>query len=455
MGLNFDTTNVDKLWMNATTSADEKQKKYVLHLSHGRLSCIPLSETKCIDRALARIGFGSLNLKKIALEIQKHGDKVSAALGNNKEHFYKQLYVKCHQYNDNGSMLRSLISTISSPIVVAISLKFNMCSSATAQKDTTYGGKDEANCDISYADQERSMAFVLDGAGHNNSEMKKVLKTHADEFIKNYNQLDIKICKSMKDAEFLIAAELKKFAKSLASDTTAVTSKYGDDASALSSNPGLLPAFSFTQAVHIDGKQLLLSMQSADTAILIKKADGSFIDSLSNRKGDLNGFGSPECNYKITATALDKGDTIVIYSDGVGEFLTMDQFKEIITTVNDPEKYLEECKKKILDISAESNRKFVNEKLTEDIFSVLKDTRSSEFSSYNGTTLDEAKKFILNNGDLINFCKDAIYKKTGEKAPHGPENGIRGANGLPLKYHSSDTRDTGAHDDISIATLVA
>ncbi|MBS4169177.1 hypothetical protein [Parachlamydia sp. AcF125] len=107
----------------------------------------------------------------------------------------------------------------------------------------------------------------------------------------------------------------------------------------------LHPAMSFAQPIRIGPHYYLLTVELADTLVAIKKANGTFDTSLVASRPDRGlGIGT----IKVHATLIGVGDTIIAFSNGIGEFLALEECKEIISR-SPSSRLLENFKIKIIE----------------------------------------------------------------------------------------------------------
>ena len=155
----------------------------------------------------------------------------------------------------------------------------------------------------------------------------------------------------------------------------------------------LKPAFSFAQIAQVGDQRFLFASQCSDTMLLIKKSDRTFDTSLAVRRPDFglgDMIGKSQRRIPTTRTPINAGDVVYGFSDGIGEFLTMEECQVIILKNEDPSLLLSELKAKIIE-----------------------------------------------KGDGV----------SGNQSVRG----ANGANGRSLKFHNWDNR--GLHDDISMFSL--
>lgn len=305
----------------------DPREKYVLALDKNSLNIIPLSQTFFFDRVKAWFGFGPLSLNRIAQFISQHNEEINNCLiiGRIQEDFYKKLTGKCLAYNSHH---RHLFSRIPNSTLAALQKHVPLCSVASFSKDQTYHSTLElGNVDFSYANKKLGFGYIIDGAGHDNIHMAMVLNKMLTGFNKSYkNALRSQTFDTVESARQFLADELNKLANTLASNRRII-----DPNGSTFEDRGYHPAMSFAQTIKIGSQYHLLSAELSDTMLIIKKANGTFDTSLIEKREDL-GLGSGTINVKVTPLA--RGDTIIGFSDGVGEFLTLKECKEIILKIH-------------------------------------------------------------------------------------------------------------------------
>jgi hypothetical protein len=342
----------DESLVNFLSSSSEK---HVLILKNNTLNIVPISETNLLDRLSATFGFGPLNLNSIAKFISKNVEQINFKIKDSTQQatFYEKLRNKCTLYNT--AMHRFLSFTkICCSALQAIDKQIPMCGFAIAQKDQTYHGDGKGNVDFSYANKKLGLGYVVDGSGHNHPLMKEVLGEILDKFNRSYEQ-------EFTSRNFEGIASIKEFLKSKLINL-GETIKENNQPIKISEHKlqegnvkkelyylkDYLPGMSLAQVVKINDQHHLLSIEFSDTALIIKKADGSFDTSLLKKRdnfgvGDVRGK-----NVEVRVTEIGPGDQIIGFSDGIGEFLTLDEWQEVVKNTKDTEHLLGNFKEKIL-----------------------------------------------------------------------------------------------------------
>lgn len=220
---------------------------------------------------------------------------------------------------------------------------------AWAGKDKTYNhGTPESNCDFAYANAQHGFGFILDGSGHNDIDMAKALNPLYETF-----------CKYTPSNAKTLAEHKAAFVKQVSSFATAVyqnetLNKLGRG------YPSTCPAAVFAQIVEVDAERLLLYVQCADSSILIQRRNGEVIGS---RTTDDYGLGDKTKTIEslLQAIPLQPYDRVIGISDGIGEFLTLEQCKEILNGYkqNEGASLLDAFKNAVIASKNESNEKGV------------------------------------------------------------------------------------------------
>lgn len=311
-------------------------EKYVIQLENNSLRVVKLKETSIWQRVAAWFGFGNLNLKNIENVIAKNENLINLNEPDQKI-FYKKFSKKCDSFNK-----RHFFSKINKNALRILAKKSALCSMANFETDTTYQpGLVNGNVDFCYANAKLGFGYVLDGSGHNNSLMQPVLEKLLNSFNQSYElALKEQSFEDLNSAQQFVQAQFESLAQKMQEDKSIVSSNY----SFTLSDPSMQPAISFVQIVVIDHKFYVLSFDLGDTALIIKKADDSFDHSLNIKKGNI-GLGSGKIEIKIAP--IQSGDTIYGFSDGIGEFLTLEEIEEII--LNNPSDLIGKFKKTIIE----------------------------------------------------------------------------------------------------------
>jgi hypothetical protein len=375
---------------NSETATNSKS---VLRVKNNVLSIVPLKETTFFERIQAWFGFGPLSLSNISDFLSRNIGQIQRTpelTGTEKQNFFDKIHVLADTYNKHHTICK--IKPLALDKILGASTVFY-------HKDATYnteGIKDKVIDDVSYADAKRGFGYVVDGTGHNNETMATVLDKIFTSFNKLYTSAYDEIeFNTSEEYQHFIQGQIQNLGLSIHNEPEPVLDDPRKPGMTHMDDDTLKPAFSFAQLGKIGNQNILFSCQYSDTMILIKKANGNFDETLA--KG-VNGkarddFGIGTQNQRpspVIATTVEPGDIVYGFSDGIGEFLTLEECKECLSANIDP-----------------------------------------------GTLLDELKEKILS--------------RSGQTQPSFDQR-IKAANGKTLKYHDWD--DKGLHDDISLFGLV-
>ena len=378
----------------------DHQAKYVLRLKNQVISIVPIKKTRLFERVQAWFGYGPLSLKNISSFIQNNYTSVHLSLGRDVQPFSEKLIHKIQVYNQSHKTNPVSQSVIN---VLKIHTENPLVQFACAQKDQTYLS-DEGNADFAYVNQKMGFGFVVDGSGHNNALMARTIDQLFNEFVDDY---ETKLAKeglffsSYADQRALhrwkkvLNHQLSHLEKKISENTIDLT-----DGRSMANDNSFHPAFSFAQVVKLSsGMRYLLSAQAADTCLLILKADGNYDTSLlANNTGNSGiGYclGENPLNKHVTLvqTALDEGDTIVGFSDGIGDFVKMTDFKKILE--ENPPNFMQRLKNHILEEGADYTEEERNVKLPEGELTVS-GRKYLKYHSYDKASLhDDISLFVL------------------------------------------------------------
>lgn len=343
MRINFDTTHIENF-------LNDSSEKYMVTLNENSLRFVPLRQTSIFHRIAAWFGCGPLNLNNIANFISHHNEEINQKLTPaNQILFYQKLIGKCLHYNSNYI---HAFSHVPNSVLNAFEKHVPMCSDAFFSKETTYHSREDGldgNVDFSYSNRRLGFGYVVDGAGHNNPYMQPVLQELLRKFTQSYEQaLESRKFKTIESAQQFLTDQLGQLARTLTSDSRPIHKN-----SSTFEDLSYHPAISFAQTIKIGSSYYLLSVELADTMIVIKKANGTFDTSLATSRTDF-GLGSGTIN--VHTTPISPGDTIIGFSDGIGEYLTLEECTEIISS-SMPSNLLENFKDKIIDKGKEFTKR--------------------------------------------------------------------------------------------------
>lgn len=311
----------------------------MLRLKKGKLEVVTRSETTGWQRFLKWVGVGSLSLKRISNYIHEHPEGLKTRdwkheikgaeegsepedveLEDLAEEPLKQEEIEnfainlCNQYmtyNANRSINKVKFQN------------FEEISSLTgyslAQLDNTYEKEDvveknQNNIDFSFAHALNEFAYVADTAGHNDE--RQLYRPAMSELYSNFNETYATALKKKK-FKFKTLEEAKNFVK-------VQVNQLSNGLIALAKRDA---AFSLAQVVNIDENLHLVTAQVADTLVVIKRGE-EFI--LLNTH-DSNAPGLMHMNsVEVKSTPIFLGDEMFIISDGIGKFITLEKFQEVI-----------------------------------------------------------------------------------------------------------------------------
>lgn len=343
------------------SKTDSNENRSILRLDKNQLTIIPIAQTSLFERVQAWFGYGPLNLSNIASYISQNSEELkltsdSTLTPEDKQRFIRKFSHICANYNQHHFIRKVEMSTLNN-------LKH---AKAFAAIDATYKTNVKGIDDVAYANGIYNFAYVADGTGHDNEMMSKVLNRIFSKFNQKY-VTELKEEKKKFNLESqesftnFVKKQLTELGDAIHNETEPVDVEDPKRPITHMQSETLKPAFSFAQIVKLDDKRLLVSAQFSDTLLLIKKADGSFDISLAKSGNDF-GLGNQQPKDKddvvkrqkntettMKVTPLEVGDTVYGFSDGIGEFLTLEECQKIITDNQDPALLLSELKAKIIE----------------------------------------------------------------------------------------------------------
>ena len=349
ISFNFNTDNIE-CFLNKKPN----QEKHVISLSGNTLRFVPISQTSFFHRIAAWFGFGPLSLNRITHFIVEHNKAIDQQIKNpeNTAAFYKNLFRKVLVYNQNlhHSCHKVQTSTLD---ILKVKVRKDQCSYALASKDTTYNthaNGPDGNVDFSYVNQKLGFGYVVDGAGHNNPLMQPVLKNILDEFNQSYEEAFAhQKFITIDDAKGFIESQFIELAQKVKQNGSKIEESGTLDYICTLADASYQPAMSFAQIVKINSQYHLLTLEIGDTMMLIKKADEKTgrVDIDASLVAKRLNLGLGNGTIVIRAIPISRKDTIIGFSDGIGEFLTLDECKEIISR-SQPSDLLANFKSKII-----------------------------------------------------------------------------------------------------------
>ena len=262
----------------------------------------------------------------------------------------RELNVRQYPIDSIKMIAQNLLSL--SPAAVTESSPTSVCSYAMAEKDATYDDSEPGNVDFSYVNRDLGFGYVVDGSGHNNPQMQRVLEDILLRFNKKYEQeIARQKFNSPEEAQAFLLRTFNELGTTLVEDVRPVK---GEETLA---NSSFQPAISFAQIVTVNKwfkkKQFLVSFELADGVLLIRKANGQFDESLVVAKenfglGAVQVRAAPERILQAKVTPLEKGDTVIGFTDGIGEFLTLPECEAVIRQTPSSTGLLQAFKNKII-----------------------------------------------------------------------------------------------------------
>ncbi len=262
--------------------------------------------------------------------------------------------VKCLNTKENNA---EQVATIEHPLV-----PLELQGSSTTI-DASYDRDDDSGIlDLAYHDTKSGFGCVVDGTGHNNPRMRTALKEHFDPFIKKYSEglsndgptTQEKATQYFKDRFIDLNKQFKD--KDLTTNKVKVypLKKQCTD---IDNDPQLgtfldstyRPAMSFAQLVRVQDQLILLTAQAGDTMIVVEMLNGEL---RTTQKSSHQGVGDkvPVQSFDITGAKR-----VIGFSDGIGEFMTFEELKEIITTTASDQLFNRLKEKAISDRAVDSS----------------------------------------------------------------------------------------------------
>lgn len=335
--------------------------------------------------------------------------------------------------------------------------------------------------DLAYANRFLGFGYVVDGSGHNNEMMATVLRIIFNDFNKTYIEAykEEYLTGSMKTGEeyrVFLQQQLNDLGNKIHEDPRQVLNDPKQPGTHLD-DPSLKPAMSFAQVVRLGKERVLVTAQFADTMLLIKKADGSFDSTIARNKSD-GGVGNRGDLPNVKEKTVSIGDVVYGMTDGIGEFLTLEECEKIISANKDPSLLMTEFKEAIITLGTLQglllNLEIMNEDKecqnilqsnnnTSQLLAVLKEknrdascgflpqkfdkvaqdlqttpTTPQEFREAVGTQIQECEKKVSHI--MSPQRQDALNGKT-----------LQGANGRELKFHSF--HEESRYDDMGLFSL--
>lgn len=264
-----------------------------------------------------------------------------------------------------------------------------MASVGVASKGGTYD-EVKACCDYSYCDPNKGIMGVCDAGGHND---KDTYNDQAHLFRKLFRNIsnahsegkfsNLENAKKTEGSKFTFSttlgeipekhkAGLEKVGNVLLEELGKIQPEFTELRNQTHSYFYSGPALCCGVKVEIDEKRYFVGSQLSDACLYRRKKNGEI--EILKRTSD-TGLGDIPANKRniveptMFVVELEEGDEIGIVSDGITEFLTEKEFKEVINATRnpdtnecEPEKMLENCTNKIKQLSTDENRNNLDQK---------------------------------------------------------------------------------------------
>lgn len=230
---------------------------------------------------------------------------------------------------------------------------------ANTALDASYDHEDESGIlDLVYCDNDLGFGCVVDGTGHSNPRMQKGLREHFDPFIKAYAEG----LKSLNTYEELVEyfqeqvekleGQFKNRELSVNREKVLPTSKMErlspEDLKDIGTGTFLdvsyKPAMTFVQLVRKEDQLFLLTAQVGDTMVVVEMPDGELI---TTQKSCFYGLGDDLRRVPIQSFDITGARRVIGFSDGIGEFLTFDELKEVIIST-ESDQLFDQLKEKVI-----------------------------------------------------------------------------------------------------------
>jgi len=328
--------------------------------------------------------------------------------------------------------------------------------------------------DCAYVNAFYGFGYVADGTGHGNEMMAKVLNRLFADFNKEYIQANLSSSLQTRDEyRAFVEKQMKELGEKIDNEKEPVLNDARRPEMTHMNDPTLKPAISFAQVAKIDEQRVLLSVQFGDTMLLIKKAEGGFDTSLAKSQFPNQGIGDAPVLKAMQETVVAPGDIVYGFSDGIGEFLTLEECQKIIIANKDSSALMHEFRDAILNIGElaglQRNLEILNEQCqdilrandqgsTEELYNFLKNESKKHADGFTEGKFEMLKKTFL-TGTPQEKKKElelVIEELKLKVAPYISTERARTANGRPMKFHSYYYKpvDEGRNDDLSLFSLV-
>ncbi|MGK5595503.1 MAG: hypothetical protein ACSNEK_09130 [Parachlamydiaceae bacterium] len=223
--------------------------------------------------------------------------------------------------------------------------------------DATYPNfSDERCCDFAYSDPKSKFIAVFDAAGHNNFE---VHKEQVPAFEKCCERIALNLSrkkfKNVDAAKQFLREEIGQLSKDFEKIQEEHILEGGKNFGTKYAGPALMCGF----PVRVGKQTHFVYSQVADCSLCYKSGEKvSFIAEADDVGLADFDFSGGRLSPTIRSFEVEKQAEIYLFSDGIGEFLTRDEFVEIIEG-NPPEKVLSACKTAITEGKVDTSTKRV------------------------------------------------------------------------------------------------
>lgn len=365
--------------------------------------------------------------------------------------FKSEKFINNSIIKDRVSQIETLaISKLHGPSAAKLPTLTNTTIQTNATYETCRNNKNEEKSaeegiiDVSFVDSKRGFAYVANGTSHGRPDKKEAIRQGFQEFNTHYQE-----ALKEHDGAFGSVQETIAFVKKT---VTAFEKDLDQKNSSLVNS-----AFALAQTVTINGQKRLITASYADCMIVVRRENGTLEHTTAQNQ---SGLGCGEA-LNINVFALEDGDEVFGITDGIGEFLTEDQFKEVLDNNKDRNKLLDELKEKIIDQSTllktmvkkyiADPPTFIKEKTDQyeelekkAIENLPADYKNEEFTN---ALLTEAFK----DPDILNVISNQIQEiSDGEDDLNVPQKAIGGGT---IKFHNPE--DPNCYDDIALFSFKA
>lgn len=224
----------------------------------------------------------------------------------------------------------------SAVIKQAVLKELNFQVDATYEECRTGEPAEEGIVDVAYVDAKAGFAYVADFTSHGKPKKQETVRKGFEAFNTFYEN-------KLKEKTFANFEEVKSFVRDTIKEFELL-----DSSEQLSGT-----AYVLGQAVSIKGTSYLITAASGDCMIVVRRSDGT----LEHTSADKDGFGLGDRNPQMNVFQLREGDEVFGFSDGIGDYLTKEQFQEVLAENKDRSRLLSELKKAIIALGEASSSK--------------------------------------------------------------------------------------------------